>query len=151
MSIVRVFAGAAVAELLVGEDHLLAVAVVAVADLLEGDLDVLLRAEPVDLDRRVVLRVELAEVDVGVDDAAVERDRDVDEPEAERAGPQRPGHQAAAFVRLPFARRLRLPPPFMLASSVATRSSAGSGSSIRGTSIFLPAALRSMTFSTARR
>jgi hypothetical protein len=75
-------------EVLVGEHHLPAVVeLVAVPDRLERDLLVLLRAEAACLDRSAVLAVQLAEVHVEVAHAAVQRHRDVDEPEADRAGP----------------------------------------------------------------
>ena len=50
----------------VSDDLLPVVEVVAVGDLLVGDLGVLLRAEALDLDRREVLLVQLAEVQVEV-------------------------------------------------------------------------------------
>ena len=59
--------------------------------------------------------------------------RHVDQPEAERAGPDRAGHQAFAFFFLPL-------PPFMLASSAASRSSDSSSASGSGSSGSLPAA-----------
>src|ERR671920_101225 len=71
------------------------------------------------VDRRAVLAVELAEVDVEVADGAVQRHRHVDEPEADRAGPQRSGHQP-----LPFPFRA----PSRLAFRAAMRSSWSSGS-----------------------
>ena len=60
-------------ELLVGEHDLVAVVeLVAVADVLVGDLAVLLGAEAPRLDRRAVLLVQLAEVQVEVADGAEE-------------------------------------------------------------------------------
>src|ERR1044071_659517 len=75
------------------------VQLVGVADVLEGDLLVLLGAEAPDLDPRAVLLVQLVEVHVVVARGAVERDRDVDQPEAQGAGPQRAGHQARLASR----------------------------------------------------
>src|SRR4051794_31894191 len=128
-------------EVVVGEQDLLRIVeVIAAADRLERHLLVLLGAEPARVDRRAVLFVELAEVDVEVAHRAVERDRDVDEPEADRAGPQRAGHQRRPF----FA-------PSRLALSVAMRSGAVSASGSSAATISSPLALRSITSSTAAR
>src|ERR1044071_1910177 len=90
------------------------VQLVGVADVLEGDLLVLLGAEAPDLDPRAVLLVQLVEVDVEVAGGAEQRDRHVDEAEAERPGPERAGHQAR------------------LASNAAERSSRSSSGSSSG-------------------
>ena len=62
-------------------------------DLLPADLDVLLRAEAPLLDARLVLLVQLVEVEVEVARRADQLDGHVDQPEAERAAPQRARHQ----------------------------------------------------------
>src|SRR3954468_10354658 len=127
-------------EVVVGGHDLLAVEVVAVADRLVGHLLVLLGAEPARIDRRAVLLVELAEVHVEVADGAVERDRHFDNPEADRAGPERAGHQRRPF----FA-------PSRLALSVAIRSGASSDCGSSATTISSPLALRLTTSRTASR
>ena len=73
MSIVRVLARLDRLQLVVGEtiDVPAVVELVAVRDLLARDLDVLLRAPALDLDRRAVLLVQLAEVQVAVAHGAV--------------------------------------------------------------------------------
>jgi len=99
-------------ELLVGEDHLPAVELVAVADLLVRNLLALLRAHAADLESGVGLVVELVEVDVEVLHGGDERDRHVDQAEGQRAAPQRSQRFFTAFT---------------LASRAASRSSVGSG------------------------
>src|SRR4051794_34479158 len=126
-------------ELLVAEHDLAPVVeLVAVADVLEADLLVLLRAEAPGLDRRSVLLVQLPEVQVLVAHRAEQLDGDVDEPEAQRAAPQRSRHQSC-------------PPPERLASSAAIRSDESSGSSSSGGAISSPLAFCSITASTALR
>src|SRR3954447_12484113 len=117
------------AELLVADHHLLAVEVVAVADLLPHHLGVFLGAEAPLLDALAVLLVKLVEVQIEVANAADELDGHVDEPEAQRTAPQRPRHQ----------------PVPRLASSAAIRSSPCSGSSCATRSISSPFALRLMS------
>ena len=83
-------------ELEIGDDHLIAVVqLVAVGDLLAGDLDLLLRTPALHLDRRAVLLMELAEMEVEIAGGGHHRDRHVDEAEAERACPQRTRHGSA--------------------------------------------------------
>ena len=79
-------------ELLVAEHDLLAVEVVAVADLLPEHLLVLLRAEAPLLDPSLVLRVQLVEVVVEVAGGADQLHRDIDQAEAQRAAPERARH-----------------------------------------------------------
>src|SRR5437868_1338490 len=124
------------AELVVGDHHLLTVEVVAVRDLLPGHLLVLFGAEAPLLDARVVLLMQLVEVEVEVACGRDELDRDVHEPEAERAAPQRSRH------------RHRLP---RLASSAAIRSSPCAGSSCSARSISSPFPFRLIRSSTASR
>src|SRR4051794_3525430 len=128
-------------EVVVGEQHLLAIVeLVAMGDRLEGHLLVLLRAEAPGVDRGAVLLVELAEVDVEVAHGAVERDGHVDQAEADRAGPERAGHQRRPF----FA-------PSRLALSVAIRSGASSDCGSSAATISSPLALRLTTSRTASR
>src|SRR5204863_8081241 len=101
-----------------------AVEVVAVRDLLDPDLDVLLGAEAPLFDADLVLLVQLMEVQVEVAHRAHELHRHVDEAEAERAAPQRSSHRQR------------------LAFSAASRSSPCSGSSCAARSISSPLALR---------
>ena len=124
-------------ELLVGEHDLFAVVeLVAVPDLLVGDLAVLVGAEAVRLDRRAVLLVQLVEVHVEVAHGAEELHRHVDQPEAERSAPQRARHHR---------------PPSRLACSAAIRSTSRRPRLSAGGSISSPAALRSITSRTAWR
>jgi hypothetical protein len=94
-------------ELLVRDDDLLSVEVVAVCDLLPEDLGILLRAEAPLLDAHLVLLMQLVEVVVDIAYRADHLDRNVHQAEAERPAPQRPGHQLFAFdLRVPSDRRL---------------------------------------------
>jgi hypothetical protein len=79
-------------DLLVRDDHVLAVEVIAVGDLLPDHLYVLLRAEAALFDADVVLIVQLVEAVVEVPRRAHHLDGHVHEAEAERAAPQRARH-----------------------------------------------------------
>ncbi len=80
------------AQLRIGDDDLLAVELVGVADVLVGDLLLVLRADAAGLDGHVIGGVQLAEVQVEVAHRAGQADRHVDEAEVQRARPQRPRH-----------------------------------------------------------
>src|SRR4051794_23276397 len=125
-------------ELLLAEDDVLAIEVVAVADLLVRDLVAVLLGHALDLEPLMAVGVQLVEVDVEVADGAEQRDRHVDQAEGQRAAPDRPGHQRFLL-------------PFRLASRAAIRSSEGSGGSGSVTSISSPAAFCSMSFMTRFR
>src|SRR3954465_7996081 len=94
--------------------------------LLPRNLGVLLRTEAPLLDARLVLGVQLVEVEVQVACRAHQLHRHVHQAKAEGAGPERARHQLAP----------------RLASSAAARSSPCSGSSCAARSMSLPALFR---------
>jgi hypothetical protein len=83
-------------DLVLLQDHVLARGdLVALHDLLVGDLLVLLRAEPPVLDARPVLEVNLVEVDRLGLRRRVQLHRDMHDPDGQRPVPDRPRHRGA--------------------------------------------------------
>src|SRR5207249_2709119 len=72
---------------------------VALHDVLVRNLLAVRRADPLHLDALAVLVVELVEADRLLRDGAVELDRHVHQPEADRASPDRPRHTLISACR----------------------------------------------------